>query len=163
MAGINKVTLIGHLGADPETRYLPDGSQVANLRLATSETWRDKTTGERQERTEWHRVSLFGKLAEIAAQYLAKGSQVYLEGSLRTRKWQAQDGSDHYSTEVTLSGPRAVLQMLGARHADGGARGASGSGAHHAQHPSQGQAAAHAAFQSGGQPAAAEFDDDIPF
>jgi single-strand DNA-binding protein len=163
MAGINKVILIGHLGADPEQRALPDGTAVTNLRVATSETWRDKTTGERQERTEWHRVSLFGKVAEIAGQYLAKGAQVYLEGSLRTRKWQGQDGTDRYSTEVVLSGPRAVLQMLGSRNADAGASRASSSAAHHAQRPSHGQAGAHAAFQSGGQSAQPDFDDDIPF
>jgi len=96
--GINKVILIGNLGADPETRAMPSGSQVANLRIATSESWRDKTSGEQQERTEWHRVALFGRLAEIAAEYLRKGSQVYIEGSLRTRKWQDKQGNERYST-----------------------------------------------------------------
>src|SRR5256885_14261992 len=98
--GINKVILIGNLGADPETRAMPSGTTVANLRVATSESWRDKQTGEQQERTEWHRVALFGRLAEIAGEYLRKGSQVYIEGSLRTRKWQDKQGNDRYSTEI---------------------------------------------------------------
>ena len=98
--GINKVILIGNLGADPETRAMPSGTTVANLRVATSESWRDKQTGEQQERTEWHRVALFGRLAEVAGEYLRKGSQVYIEGSLRTRKWQDKQGNDRYSTEI---------------------------------------------------------------
>lgn len=165
MSGINKVILIGHLGADPETRYLPDGvTHVANLRVATSETWRDKTTGERQERTEWHRVSLFGKLAEIASQYLAKGAKVYLEGSLRTRKWQAQDGSDRYSTEVVLSGPRAVLQMLDGRGASTASQPSSQPPAARQGHPSQAQSAAQSQFQApAAEAGGAPFDDDIPF
>jgi len=118
MSGINKVILIGNLGAEPEVKQLPSGQSLANLRVATSESWKDQS-GIRQERTEWHRVSLFGPLAEIAGRYLAKGSKVYLEGSLRTRKWQAQDGSDRYSTEVVLSGPRAVMQMLDGRRDEG--------------------------------------------
>lgn len=107
--GVNKAIIIGHLGADPESRALPSGSTVANLRIATTESWRDKQSGEQQERTEWHRVNLFGRLAEIAAEYLHKGSQVYIEGSLRTRKWQDKDGHDRYSTEIVGS----TLQMLG--------------------------------------------------
>lgn len=98
--GVNKVILIGHLGADPEIRYMPSGEAVANLRVATNETWKDRQTGEQQERTEWHRVVLFGRLAEIAGEYLKKGRQVYIEGSLRTRKWQGQDGQDRYTTEI---------------------------------------------------------------
>ena len=98
--GINKVILIGNLGADPETRAMPSGTTVANLRVATSESWRDKQTGEQQERTEWHRVALFGRLAEVAGEYLRKGSQVYIEGSLRTRKWQDKQGNERYSTEI---------------------------------------------------------------
>jgi single-strand DNA-binding protein len=109
--GINKVILVGNLGADPETRYMPSGSAVTNLRLATSDSWKDKQTGEQQERTEWHRVAMFGRLAEIAAEYLHKGSQVYIEGSLRTRKWQDKDGNDRYSTEIVAN----EMQMLGGR------------------------------------------------
>jgi single stranded DNA-binding protein (ssb) len=109
--GINKVILVGNLGFDPETRYMPSGGAVTNLRIATSENWNDKTSGEKQERTEWHRVVLFGKLAEIGAQYLRKGQQVYIEGSLRTRKWQDKDGKDQYSTEIVAND----MQMLGGR------------------------------------------------
>lgn len=109
--GINKVILVGNLGADPETRYTANGSAVTNIRLATSETWKDKNSGETQERTEWHRVVFFGKLAEIAGEYLRKGRQVYVEGSLRTNKYQAQDGTDRYSTDVVGD----QMQMLGVR------------------------------------------------
>src|SRR5438132_7873324 len=115
--GINKVIIIGNLGADPETRAMPSGTTVANLRIATSESWRDKQTGEQQERTEWHRVAFFGRLAEIAGEYLRKGSQVYIEGSLRTRKWQDKQGNERYSTEIVGND----LQMLGGRGAAGGA------------------------------------------
>lgn len=157
MPGINKVILIGHLGADPETRYLPDGTAVANLRLATSEKWRDKTTGEPVERTEWHRVSIFGKLAEIASQYLAKGSKVYIEGSLRTRKWQDQSGQDRYTTEVVLSGPHATMQMLDSRNSDTAAspspRRTTGQARRIADQQAQ-------APDPAGPP---DFDDDIPF
>jgi single-strand DNA-binding protein len=120
--GVNKVILVGNLGADPETRAMPSGSTVANLRIATSESWRDKTSGEQQERTEWHRVALFGRLAEIASEYLRKGSQVYIEGSLRTRKWQDKQGNERFSTEIVGN----ELQMLGGR--GGGAGGAGGAG-----------------------------------
>ncbi len=112
--GVNKVILIGNLGVDPETRYMPSGGAVTNLRIATTEAWTDKS-GEKQERTEWHRVAMFGKLAEIAAEYLRKGQQVYIEGSLRTRKWQDKEGRDQYTTEIIASD----MQMLGGR---GGAR-----------------------------------------
>ena len=101
--GVNKVILVGNLGQDPEMRYMPNGGAVANLRLATSESWRDKATGEQKEVTEWHTVVIFGKLAEIAGEYLRKGSQVYIEGQLRTRKWQDKDQQDRYSTEVVVS------------------------------------------------------------
>ncbi len=121
--GVNKVILIGHLGADPEVRYTQSGTAVANLRVATSERWKNKQSGEMQERTEWHRVVLFGKLGEIAEQYLRKGSQVYLEGRLQTRKWQGQDGQDRYSTEVVA----ADMQMLGGRGEGGGGVSRSGS------------------------------------
>lgn len=110
--GVNKVILIGHLGQDPEIRYMPSGGAVANLTLATSESWRDKQTGEMKDRTEWHRVCIFGKLAEIAGEYLRKGSQVYIEGSLQTRKWQDQSGQDRYTTEVVVN-IGGTMQMLG--------------------------------------------------
>jgi single-strand DNA-binding protein len=163
--GINKVILIGNLGADPETRAMPSGTTVANLRVATSESWRDKQTGEQQERTEWHRVALFGRLAEVAGEYLRKGSQVYIEGSLRTRKWQDKQGNERYSTEIIGND----LQMLGGRPGAGAAAGAGASAA-----------AAEAGGRSGGAGGGApsyseesagggsttrgeEFDDDIPF
>jgi single-strand DNA-binding protein len=152
--GINKVILIGNLGADPETRAMPSGTTVANLRVATSESWRDKQTGEQQERTEWHRVALFGRLAEIAGEYLRKGSQVYIEGSLRTRKWQDKQGNERYSTEIVGND----LQMLGGR--SGAGAGAPSSGA------SAGAPAAAPAFaeeSAGGGSRSEEFDDDIPF
>jgi single-strand DNA-binding protein len=121
--GVNKVILIGNLGADPETRAMPSGATVANLRIATTENWKDRTSGENQERTEWHRVALFGKLAEIAGEYLKKGSQVYIEGSLRTRKWQDKQGNERYSTEIVGN----EMQMLGGR-GGGGAGGEGGGG-----------------------------------
>lgn len=117
--GVNKVILIGNLGADPETRAMPSGATVANLRIATTENWKDRTSGENQERTEWHRVALFGKLAEIASEYLRKGSQVYIEGSLRTRKWQDKQGNERYSTEIVGN----EMQMLGGRGGGGGGEG----------------------------------------
>jgi single-strand DNA-binding protein len=153
--GINKVILIGNLGADPETRAMPSGTTVANLRVATSESWRDKQTGEQQERTEWHRVALFGRLAEVAGEYLRKGSQVYIEGSLRTRKWQDKQGNERYSTEIVGND----LQMLGGR---GGAGGVS-SGAESAGRSSGGAAPSFAEESSGGASRSDEFDDDIPF
>src|SRR5207248_5485035 len=122
--GINKVIIIGNLGADPETRAMPSGTTVANLRVATSESWRDKQTGEQQERTEWHRVAFFGRLAEVASEYLRKGSQVYIEGSLRTRKWQDKQGNERYSTEIIGND----MQMLGSR-GGGGAGGSAAAGA----------------------------------
>ena len=112
--GVNKVMLIGHLGQNPEVRYLPNGGAVANMTLATSETWRDKQSGEVREKTEWHRVTLYGKLAEVAGEYLSKGSQVYIEGQLRTRKWQDTNGQDRYTTEVVVD-VSGTLQMLGGR------------------------------------------------
>ena len=115
MAGINKVILVGNLGAKPEVKYATNGNAISNLSVATSESWTDKSTGQKQERTEWHRVSLFGKLAEIAGQYLDKGSKVYVEGKLQTRKWQDQNGQDRYTTEVVVSGFNGTLQMLDRR------------------------------------------------
>jgi single-strand DNA-binding protein len=154
--GINKVILIGNLGADPETRAMPSGTTVANLRIATSESWRDKQTGEQQERTEWHRVALFGRLAEIAGEYLRKGSQVYIEGSLRTRKWQDKQGYERYSTEIVGN----ELQMLGGRGGGAGAGVAGGApGAAAAAGPSYAEESA----GTGGTSRGEEFDDDIPF
>src|SRR6266508_4179824 len=115
MASVNKVILIGNLGRDPETRYMPDGGAITNISIATTENWKDKN-GDKQEKTEWHRVAFFGKLAEIAGEYLKKGSQVYVEGSLRTRKWQDKDGQDRYSTDIRGE----VMQMLGKREGSGG-------------------------------------------
>tara|TARA_R110001583_G_scaffold69_2_gene834 strand:- start:4797 stop:5420 length:624 start_codon:yes stop_codon:yes gene_type:complete len=112
MAGVNKVTILGNLGKDPEVRFMPNGGAVANITVATSDTWKDKQTGEQKEKTEWHRVVMFGKLAEIAGEYLKKGSKVYLEGSLQTRKWTNQQGQDQYTTEIVLQGYNGVMQML---------------------------------------------------
>jgi single-strand DNA-binding protein len=155
--GINKVILIGNLGKDPETRYMPSGGAVTNLTLATSESWKDKQSGQMQERTEWHRVVFFNRLAEIASEYLKKGSKVYIEGSLRTRKWQGQDGQDKYTTEIVAN----EMQMLDGKGggqpdyapAMGGQRAAAGG----QQHPSAPADMDHApaGFDS--------FDDDIPF
>jgi single-strand DNA-binding protein len=158
--GINKVILIGNLGADPETRAMPSGTTVANLRVATSESWRDKQTGEQQERTEWHRVALFGRLAEVAGEYLRKGSQVYIEGSLRTRKWQDKQGNERYSTEIVGN----ELQMLGGRGGTGAGAGA-GAGAAEQGGRSSASAAPALAEESGGggRSRGEEFDDDIPF
>ncbi|MCG7498519.1 single-stranded DNA-binding protein [Vibrio sp. Of7-15] len=117
--GINKVILVGNLGGDPEVRYMPSGGAVANITIATSESWRDKNTGEQKEKTEWHRVALFGKLAEVAGEYLRKGSQVYIEGQLQTRKWQDQNGQERYTTEVVVQGFNGVMQMLGGRAQQG--------------------------------------------
>lgn len=113
--GINKVTLIGNLGQDPEVTYMPSGGAVANISIATSESWQDKATGEKKEKTEWHRVAIFGKLAEIAGEYLRKGSTVYIEGKLQTRKWQDQNGQDRYTTEVVVQGYNGIMQMLGGK------------------------------------------------
>ncbi len=142
--GVNKVILIGNLGADPETRYTPDGRAITNVRIATTETWQDRQTGERQERTEWHRVVFFGRLAEIAAEYLRKGSRVYVEGRLQTRKWQGQDGQDRYTTEIVAND----MQMLDSR----------------ASAPAEPAPAAAAAPAKAGTAAPADdLDDDIPF
>jgi len=144
--GINKVILVGNLGADPETRYMPSGGAVTNIRIATSESWKDKNTGDQQERTEWHNVAFFGRLAEISAEYLRKGSQVYIEGKLRTRKWQDKEGKDRWTTEVIAN----EMQMLGGRP---------GSGA-----PAQSSAGSAPAGAPAGPPSSSgEFDDDIPF
>ena len=158
--GVNKVILIGNLGADPETRAMPSGTTVANLRIATSESWRDKQSGEQQERTEWHRVALFGRLAEVAGEYLRKGSQVYIEGSLRTRKWQDKQGNDRYSTEIVGND----LQMLGGRGGAGGGEASRGTAGAAAAGGAGGGAPALAEESAGGGASRSEeFDDDIPF
>ena len=112
MAGVNKVIILGNLGKDPEVRFMPNGGGVANLTIATSESWKDKQTGQQKEKTEWHRVVMFGKLAEIAGQYLKKGSKVYIEGALQTRKWQNQQGQDQYTTEIVVQGFNGTMNML---------------------------------------------------
>ncbi len=151
--GINKVILVGNLGADPETRYMPSGGAVTNLSIATSESWKDKQSGEQKERTEWHKVAMFNRLAEIAAEYLRKGSQVYIEGKLRTRKWQDRDGNDRYTTEVIAD----EMQMLGGRGGGmGGGQGGGISGGRAGGDPGPGSAPPR-------QPAPDDFDDDIPF
>lgn len=159
--GVNKVIIIGNLGADPETRAMPSGTTVANLRIATSENWRDKQTGEQQERTEWHRVALFGRLAEIAGEYLRKGSQVYIEGSLRTRKWQDKQGNDRYSTEIIGND----LQMLGGRGGGGGAAPMGGAPESGSRVGAGAGAAPAFAEEAGGSSGSKgdDFDDDIPF
>ena len=156
MASVNKVILIGNLGADPESRYMPSGDAICNIRVATTEKWKDKQTGEPKELTEWHRVAFFGKLAEIAGQYLKKGSSVYIEGSLRTRKWQDKDGNDRSTTEIRAD----TMQMLGSRQGMGGGDRERDAGA---EREGGGRPAAKAAA---GKPAGSKFDDfedDIPF
>lgn len=181
--GINKVILVGNLGQDPEVKYMPSGSAVANITLATSESWRDKQTGEQKEQTEWHRVVLFGKLAEVAGEYLRKGSQVYIEGQLKTRKWTDQQGVEKYSTEVVVN-VGGTMQMLGGKreggqagggqaggsgpsHSGGGgsSRNSPGRGASNSQNTGKGGVSGSA--PRGGVPdspgAPQDFDDDIPF
>jgi single-strand DNA-binding protein len=165
MAGsVNKVILVGNLGADPEIRRTQDGRPIANLRVATSDTWRDKATGERREKTEWHRVVIFSEgLCRIAEQYLKKGSKVYIEGQLQTRKWQDQSGQDKYSTEVVLQGFNSALTMLdgrsgGAGGSDFGPDESGSSGDFGASGPSGGRARKPAAVGAGG-----DMDDEIPF
>jgi single-strand DNA-binding protein len=162
--GVNKVILVGNLGKDPETRYMPSGSAVTNLTLATSESWKDKQSGEAQERTEWHKVAMFGRLAEIAAEYLRKGSQVYIEGKLRTRKWQDKEGKDRWTTEIVAD----EMQMLGSKGGGGASAGAGAMGAGAAAGGSSGGSSTgssgggRAAVNDSGAPPG-DFDDDIPF
>ena len=154
MASVNKVILIGNLGRDPETRYMPDGGAITNISVATTDKWKDKA-GEMQEKTEWHRVAFFGKLAEIAGEYLKKGSQVYIEGRLQTRKWQDKEGQDKYTTEVVAN----VMQMLGSRQGMGGGGDREGGGASRERTP----AAAEAKPAKAGGGKFDDFEDDIPF
>jgi single-strand DNA-binding protein len=161
MAGsVNKVILIGNLGADPEIRRTQDGRPIANLRIATSESWRDKTSGERKEKTEWHRVVIFNEgLCKIAEQYLKKGSKVYLEGALQTRKWQDKDGQDKYSTEVVLQGFNSQLTMLDTRGGQGGGGADEGGG----DFGSPGPTASRKPAMAGGGGRRDDMDDEIPF
>ena len=156
MASVNKVILIGNLGRDPETRYMPDGGAITNISVATTDTWKDKA-GEKQEKTEWHRVAFFGKLAEIAGEYLKKGSQVYVEGRLQTRKWQDKDGNDKYTTEIVAD----RMQMLGSRQGMGGGDRDVGGGGEREAGASRPAAAAKPAGKAGGK--FDDFEDDIPF
>jgi single-strand DNA-binding protein len=168
--GVNKVIIVGNLGADPETRAMPSGTTVANLRIATTENWKDRQSGEQQERTEWHRVALFGRLAEVAAEYLRKGSQVYIEGSLRTRKWQDKQGNERYTTEIVGND----MQMLGSRGGGGGGGGGErsyggggGGGSRDSGPPRDAEYGEPSAPSSGGGGGSGsrgeDFDDDIPF
>ncbi len=145
--GVNKVILVGNLGQDPDVRYAPSGSAITNISVATAESWKDKNTGEKQEKTEWHRVVFFNRLAEIAGEYLRKGSQVYIEGRIQTRKWEDKDGNDRYTTEIVAN----EMQMLGGR--DGGGVDYSQASSNSAPAPAKKQA----------EPVADDFDDDIPF
>ncbi len=156
--GLNKVMLIGNLGADPETRYTAGGAAITNVRIATSEQWKDKATGENQERTEWHRIVFFGRLAEIAAEYLRKGSQIYIEGSIRTNKWKNKEGVDQYTTEIIAS----EMQMLGGRGGSG-AGGNASSGAGNSYDQSAPTSRAPAKGAPAAPPPSDDFDDDIPF
>ena len=152
--GINKVIIVGNLGQDPDTRYMPSGSAVTNMTVATNESWKDKQTGEQKDRTEWHKVAMFGRLAEISAEYLRKGSQVYIEGKLRTRKWQDQNGNDRYTTEIIAD----EMQMLGGRGgAGGGGMGGGGGGGNFQRNDGP------PANNPPPQGSSDDFDDDIPF
>ncbi|MDP1653032.1 MAG: single-stranded DNA-binding protein [Rhodocyclaceae bacterium] len=152
MASVNKVILVGHLGKDPEMRYMPNGDAVCNITVATSETWKDKTSGEQKEATEWHRVAFFRRLAEISGQYLKKGSQVYIEGALKTRKWQDKDGTDRYTTEIIAD----EMKMLGKREGMSDAPPREGGGGRPAARPAaQNNAPANGGFS--------DVEDDIPF
>jgi len=150
MASVNKVILVGNLGADPETRYMPSGDAITNIRIATTDRWKDKASGEMKEATEWHRIAFFGRLAEVAGQYLKKGSQVYVEGRIRTRKWQDKEGQDRYTTEIVAD----AMQLLGKREGMGDA-----------PPRESGEPAASGAKPAAKKPATtlADMDDDIPF
>lgn len=165
--GVNKVIIVGTLGNDPEVKYSASGSAIANLSVATSEQWKDKQTGEKKEQTEWHRVVIFGKLAEVAGEYLRKGSQVYIEGQLRTRKWTDSNGVDRYTTEIVIPQIGGVMQMLGGKRDDSGQQqprqqsgqqpqGGWGTNPQQQQPPRQ-------QIQQGGNEPPMDFDDDIPF
>jgi single-strand DNA-binding protein len=151
--GVNKVIIVGNLGGDPEVKYLPSGGAVTNISVATSESWKDKDSGQTQERTEWHRIAMFNRLAEIAGEYLRKGSKVYIEGSLRTRKWQDKDGKDRYTTEIMAN----TMQMLDSKGGNGGGAGQSmDRSASSEQYEPSGAVSADQSLPN-------DFDDDIPF
>ncbi len=156
--GINKVILVGNLGRDPETRYMPSGGAVTNVSVATSKQWRDRDSGENKERTEWHRVVFFNRLAEIAGEYLKKGSQIYLEGELRTREWE-RDGQKHYTTEIVAN----EMQMMGGRGDMGGGGGGGGFGGGAPGPAASGGSSTGGGMDDFGPPPADDFDDDIPF
>lgn len=149
--GVNKVIIIGNLGQDPEVKYMPSGDAVTTISVATSESWNDKQSGEKQERTEWHRIVFFKRLAEIVGEYLKQGSKVYVEGSLRTRKWQAQDGQDRYTTEIVASS----MQMLDSRGGNGSGNGGNERGGGQQEHNKQ--------AEQNKPDSMDDFDDDIPF
>nr|WP_217346567.1 single-stranded DNA-binding protein [Noviherbaspirillum sp. L7-7A]MBV0881028.1 single-stranded DNA-binding protein [Noviherbaspirillum sp. L7-7A] len=171
MASVNKVIIVGNLGRDPETRYMPSGDAMTSITVATTDTWKDKATGEKKEQTEWHRISFFGKLAEIAGQYLKKGSQVYIEGSLRTRKYTDKDGVEKYATDIRAD----TMQMLGSRQGMGGGAGAGGGmddGGYGSAPPARQNAGGGSGGGGGGggsrpaprpAPNFSDMDDDIPF
>lgn len=160
MASVNKVILVGHLGKDPETRYMPNGDAITNATLATSESWKDKQTGEKKEQTEWHRLVFYRKLAEIAGQYLRKGSLIYIEGSLKTRKWQDKDGQDRYTTEITVN----EMTMLGGRGDAGGGQSSGEPQQRQQQQRPQGSGGGQQQRQSAPQSRGFDdFEDDIPF
>jgi single-strand DNA-binding protein len=167
MASVNKVILVGNLGKDPEVRYLPDGGAVVNLALATSSSWKDKNTGEKREETEWHRVVIYGRLAEIAGEYCKKGRSVYIEGRLKTRKWQDQSGVDKYTTEIIAD----QMQLLGGREGGGGSSSVGGDDFEQSSEPNRSSgssmrssaAASAPAPQRSAPQSVAELDDDIPF
>lgn len=157
--GVNKVIIVGTLGNDPEVKYSASGSAIANLSIATSEQWKDKQTGEKKEQTEWHRVVIFGKPAEVAAEYLRKGSQVYIEGQLRTRKWTDSNGVDKYTTEIVIPRMGGVMQMLGGKRDDSGQQQRQQS----CQQPQPQQQQSKQQSQQGGSEPPMDFGDDIPF
>ncbi len=154
--GVNKVILVGNLGKDPEVRYMPSGGAVANTTLATSESWKDKQSGETQERTEWHNLTFYGKVAEIAGEYLKKGSQIYVEGSIRTEKWQDKEGKDRFTTKIIVSD----MQMLGSRN---GAGAPSSENPRSSSMPSQAEGSQSRSSAGASSAKADQFDDDIPF
>ena len=156
--GVNKVILVGNLGKDPETRYMPNGKAVTNFTIATSESWKDKQTGEQREQTEWHNIVMYDRLAEIAAEYLRKGSQVYVEGRLRTRKWQDKEGRDRYTTEINAN----EMQMLDSRAGGAGAAGGAQAESRAAERTAAPASGGGRAAPAGGGDEA-PFDDDIPF
>ncbi|HEY0845776.1 MAG TPA: single-stranded DNA-binding protein [Noviherbaspirillum sp.] len=164
MASVNKVIIVGNLGRDPETRYMPNGDAVTNIAVATTESWKDKNTGEKKELTEWHRITFYRKLAEIAGQYLKKGSQIYVEGRLQTRKWTDKEGVERYTTEIIAD----TMQMLGSRQGMGGGGASMDDDYGSAPAPRQSGGASSGARSGGGAPSRpapnfSDMDDDIPF